>query len=273
MNGQVVFDTDLGRRYEYAYSDGNDETDNDVEIEMCFADRSIYTIATMMVPNLEFRVQISGVDSLGNSFVRLDPGVYSPARLEVEIGKVSDQVLTTDSSVWFKSSDMAIYLDNRAKDAARYEFSAFCEDDRVSVNAWYNGDNEDADDEDADSSTSMFCQSNAPASTQTKEGYVPGGLCYFNMDIQAGIISLYNLYLICVFSNMSSLLIIIERTYTVLVKLSKSDFINPFNPGRLRRDVDHMLFGRHLTRRVRLRHIRRYRARRARRMPHSICSR
>ena len=186
MDGAVVVDTDLGRTYQYSYSDGDDSTDNSVEIDLCFQDKTIYTIGSMMVPNAEFRVQITGVDVQGNSFTRLDPGVYSPARLEVEIGKISDQVLTTGSSMWFKSSDNVIYLDNKAKDAARYEFSAFCEDDRVSVSAWYNGDNEDAASDDSDSSTSMFCQSNAPASTQTKEGYVPGGECYFNMMIQAG---------------------------------------------------------------------------------------
>ena len=92
----------------------------------------------MLVPKSEFRVQITGTDAQQNSFTRLDPGVYSPARLEVEIGKISDQVLTTGSNVWFKASEMGVFLDNKAKDAARYVFSTFCEDSRVTVSAWWN---------------------------------------------------------------------------------------------------------------------------------------
>ena len=96
----------------------------------------------MMVPKSEFRVQITGIDAQQNSFTRLDPGVYSPARLEVEIAKISDQVLTTGSNLWFKASELGVYLDNKAKDAARYEFSTFCEDPRITVSAWYNTDNQ-----------------------------------------------------------------------------------------------------------------------------------
>ena len=96
----------------------------------------------MYVPKSEFRVQITGTDAQQNSFTRLDPGVYSPARLEVEIGKISDQVLTTGSNVWFKASEEGIFLDNKATDAARYEFSTFCEDSRVTVSAWYNSDSQ-----------------------------------------------------------------------------------------------------------------------------------
>ena len=101
MDGAVVYDNTLDRTYQYSYSDGDDSTDNSVEIELCFPDKTVYTIGSMMVPKAEFRVQITGIDVQGNSFTRLDPGVYSPARLEVEIGKVSDQVLTTGSSMRF----------------------------------------------------------------------------------------------------------------------------------------------------------------------------
>ena len=81
MDGAVVYDNTLDRTYQYSYSDGDDSTDNSVEIELCFPDKTVYTIGSMMVPNAEFRVQITGVDVQGNSFTRLDPGVYSPRPL------------------------------------------------------------------------------------------------------------------------------------------------------------------------------------------------
>ena len=49
---------------------------------------------------------------MGNAFVRLDPGVYSPTELEIEIAKVYDIVTTVDNTIRYPvSSDK--YLNQR----------------------------------------------------------------------------------------------------------------------------------------------------------------
>ena len=52
-----------------------------------------------------------------------------------------------------------MYILNNDVNAARYEFRTFCENDAVTIRAWYNPAGDADDDENRDS---LFCQSNAP---------------------------------------------------------------------------------------------------------------
>ena len=151
----------------------------------------------MHVPGEEFRVRLTGVDKMNNPFVRLDPGVcsssfrfiqklfnfiqvYSPTELEVEIAKITDQVIGVDETRNFVESDHQIYVLNNDMDAARYSLAAFCENSAaVTVTAWYN---ENGDNDDSDNENSIYCPSSA-VRADAPEGYEPNGPCHFNMKI------------------------------------------------------------------------------------------
>ena len=179
--GQVI--TDDLRTYSYV-TDGEEPVE-DFEPALCFSDKTIYHVPVMYVPQVEFRVRITGFDKQNNAFIRLDPGVYSPVTLEVQMSKIFDQIMVPGQTKTFKASEKSIFVLNEDREAARYGLAAFCEDSRVSIRAWSQdadiSSDPDADDE--NNKDSMYCKSSADQPEKEELGYTKFGPCYYNMEV------------------------------------------------------------------------------------------